>query len=77
MKDIYITAKQQKAEILWIVISFCAAFLLNVISIIAYDTFWKEVCTQILWVLLITAVFYALSVIIRVSIYFAKRWFKK
>jgi hypothetical protein len=77
MKDLYISAKMQKTEIIWIVVSFCAAFLLNIISIIVYDTLWKEVYTQILWVLLIAAAFYALSVMIRVSIFFAKRLLKK
>ena len=74
MKDINIPVRLQKSEIKWIVISFCAAFLMNVISIIVYDTSWVEIFTQILWVLLIAAGLYAISVVLRVLIYFAKRF---
>ena len=77
MKDLIITSKQQKAEVIWLVASFLGAVLLNVFSILWYKTNWSEFYTQILWVLLITCILYVLSVGIRFAIYLIKRLFKK
>ena len=77
MKDLIITSKQQKAELIWLAASFLGAVLLNVFSIIGYKTNWSEIYTQILWVLLITCILYALSVGIRFAIYLIKRLFRK
>ena len=77
MKDILIPVKLQKAELIWFAVSFCVAFLINIVSIIMYNTSWSEVYTQILWVLLITCVLYAISVALRVAIYMVKRLLDK
>lgn len=66
MKDIIITVKVQKREIKIFLFCFLISFLLNVISIVIYDTDWKEVYTQIFWVLLLSFFFYVLYFIIRV-----------
>ena len=75
MKDINLSVKLQKAEIKWFVACFCAAFLMNIISIIVYKTSWSEVYTQILWILVIACAFYAISVAIRLLIFFIKKLF--
>ena len=73
MKDITISSKQQKIELIWLVASFCVSCLLNVISIILYKTNWSEIYSQILWVLVITCAIYAVSVGIRITLYLIKR----
>ena len=75
MKDILISVDRQKSEIKWIIACFCASFLLNVASIIAYQTSWSEVYTQWIWILIIWCAFYALSVALRVFVYLIKRLF--
>ena len=77
MKDIVITSKQQKAELLWLAVCFMGAVLLNIVSIIWFHTNWSEAYTQILWVLLFTCILYALSVGIRIAIFLFKRLFRK
>ena len=77
MKDLIITPKQQKAELIWLGASFLGAVLLNVFSIVWYKTNWSEIYTQILWVLLITCVLYVISIGIRFGIYLIKRLFRK
>jgi len=72
MKDLLITSKRQKTEIIWFVICFCVAELINLISIIIYDTSWSDLYTQILWVLIITCLLYAVSVALRVCLYLIK-----
>ena len=72
MKDILITPKRQIAEIIWLIACFCVAELINMISIIIYGTSWSELYTQVLWVLLITCVLYAISVAFRVFLYLIK-----
>jgi len=73
MKDILLTAKRQKAEIIWLTACFFAANLINVFAIIYKKTLWSELYTQILWVLLITCALYALSIAIRICLYLLKK----
>ena len=73
LKDFNVTVDRQKTEIKWFAVSFGIAFLLNIISIIAYKTEWSEIYSQILWVLLITCVIYGVSVALRILIYLTKR----
>jgi uncharacterized membrane protein YbhN (UPF0104 family) len=69
MKDILITSKRQKSEMIWLVVCFCVAELINLTTIIVYGTSWSELYTQILWVLLFTVFLYAVSIAIRVCLY--------
>ena len=77
MKDIIIPVKLQKLEIVWIVACLFAAFLLNVVSIIMYQTSWSEVYTQWIWLLILWAAFYALTVVLRIIYYIVKYFLKK
>jgi len=77
MKDIQIPVKLQKNELKWLAGCFCVAFMTNILSIIIYQTPWSEIFSQFLWVLIITGVFYAVSVIPRVLFCLIKRYFTK
>ncbi|MDY3069498.1 MAG: hypothetical protein SOR57_07580 [Parabacteroides sp.] len=77
MKDIIITAKRQKCEIITFIICFAIAFIMNVASIIAYNTEWSEVWTQIIWVTVLACVIYGLSVFIRILFWLVKRILRK
>jgi len=75
MKDFLFSAKQQKAELIWLAACFCGAILINIFSILYYQTAWSELYSQWIWVSIITFVLYAVSVGIRVCIYLIKRLF--
>lgn len=61
MKEIVLSVKRQKTEIKIFCVCIALAYLMNIISIIAYGTSWSELWTQSLWMLLITCGFYGLS----------------
>lgn len=65
MKDTIIKANQKRRELIILIISFIAAFLFNIYSIIRYSHPFKEVFTQIHIVVLITLVFYVIITILR------------
>jgi len=75
MKDIIITPKHRKKELMWLAASLLGAILINVFSIILYKTNWSELYTQILWVLLFSCVLYVISVGIRLCIFLLKKMF--
>jgi len=77
MQDINITVNRQKIELKWLAASFVIAFLLNVISVIIYQTSWSELWTQLLWVLILTLIIYVLSIAARVAVYLIRRLFRK
>ncbi|MDR2119256.1 MAG: hypothetical protein LBP64_00060 [Tannerella sp.] len=77
MKDIVFTAKQQRCEIAWLSVCIVASFILNVIAIIIYRTEWKELWTQIVWVLFIGMILYGLSVVVRLIAFGIMRLFGK
>ncbi|MDR2058137.1 MAG: hypothetical protein LBP83_07665 [Dysgonamonadaceae bacterium] len=77
MKDILFTVHQQKQEIKWFCACFAASFILNIISIIIYRTEWKELWTQIVWVIFIGIGFYVLSVFLRLIARIVKWFFRK
>ena len=54
MKEIVLSVKRQKTEIKIFSVCIALAYLMNIISIIAYGTSWSELWTQSLWMLLIT-----------------------
>lgn len=72
MKDIVITVKQQCTEIRMLMLCFVLANAMNVASILYYDTNWKELYTQWLWMIILTGVFYALSLLVRIPWYIYK-----
>lgn len=65
MKDIVLSVKRQKTEIKIFCTCIVLAYLMNIISIIAYETSWAELWTQSFWMLLIACGFYGLSVFLR------------
>ena len=69
MKEIVLSVKRQKTVIKIFCVCIALAYLMNIISIIAYGTSWSELWTQSLWMLLITCGFYGLSVVLRLLYY--------
>ena len=65
MKEIVLSVKRQKTEIKIFCVCIALAYLMNIVSIIAYGTSWSELWTQSLWMLIITCGFYGLSVVCR------------
>ena len=49
MKEIVLSVKRQKTEIKIFCVCIALAYLMNIISIIAYGTSWSELWTQSLW----------------------------
>lgn len=69
MKDSIISAKTKKRELNIFIIAFVVAFILNIISIIAYNTQWIEVVSSLHYVLLFAIVLYIIQGIIRLIIW--------
>lgn len=65
MRDITITTQRQKTELKFLAISFLMAFGLNIVSIMAYNTEWKELYSQIIPMIALTAIIYFGIVLIR------------
>jgi hypothetical protein len=65
MKDITITAQQQKRELKYLLISFLLAEAINLTTILCYQTEFKELYTKILAVLIITVVIYLFILLVR------------
>jgi hypothetical protein len=77
MRDIQFSAKRQKQELYLLSAGLAVAFALNVFAILFYHTEWKELWTQLFWVICIGIGIYALSVILRWVICGVRRLFKK
>lgn len=76
MKDLVITAKRIKTESVTFLTCFVVANLLDLYAIIAYDTTFAELYTQIWVVLLFTAALYILWSFLRIAFYFVRILFK-
>lgn len=70
MKDTTIKAEWKKRELTFLIISFIAAFLFNVYSIIRYHHPFKEILTQLHVVLALTFVFYVILAVLRLIWWF-------
>ncbi|MDR2041205.1 MAG: hypothetical protein LBP98_02660 [Tannerella sp.] len=77
MNDILITVNRQKREIRWLCGALVAALLMNVFAIAAYHTSWKELWTQLPWVVCIGIGLYILSVILRGLVRGVRQLFRK
>ncbi len=77
MKDTTIRASVKKRELKLLVISLIIAFLLNVFSIIIFNTKWIELLTTFHITILLTVVIYGLSIVLRGIYYFFMRLLKK
>ncbi len=65
MKDIVFTARSQKRELLYLLISFVIAVLLNLGAILYYGAPMSEMFTSFFYVLAFTLFLYALTLIPR------------
>jgi len=77
MKDIIITGKRRKKEILIFVSCFAIAFLINVLAIIVYKTPWYEIFTQMGYVSAIALVLFLTVTLFRILVWGVKRLLKK
>jgi phosphotransferase system glucose/maltose/N-acetylglucosamine-specific IIC component len=77
MKDITITGKRIKTEIIFVIVSFCLAVLLNVHAITKFNSPWSELFSEIHIVLIISVVIYALLVLVRLIIWAIVRLFSR
>jgi hypothetical protein len=68
MKDIIITGKRLKHELMILLISFIISFILNIGAIIFYKTPWTEIITSIFYVITFTVALYVAWIIIRALI---------
>lgn len=73
MRDIILSVKRQKTEIKIFCACIVFAYLMNIISIIAYNTEWSELWTQSLWMVIITCGLYGLSIVLRILYYAIRR----
>ncbi len=73
MKDSIISAKTKKREFNIFIIALVVAFILNIISIIAYNTQWIEVVSSLHYVLLFAIVLYIIQGIVRLIIWGIKQ----
>lgn len=69
MKDITISGKKIKLEIIIWVCCLCASVLINIYAIVKYNNSWWELLTQLPIVLLISFMIYFFTGIIRFGIY--------
>ena len=77
MKDVIITGKKIKKELIILLISFVAAFLLNIYAISKYETDWAEMLGQLHVVLAIALIIYLIVVVLRLIIVGLNRITKK
>ena len=68
MKDIVISGQRIRTELYFLVAAYLLANILNVFSIWYYDANWIEVITFQPMVLLITSIFYAATIIVRLCV---------
>ncbi len=77
MKDTTIKASVKKRELKLLLISLAIAILLNVLSILIYDTKWIELFTMFHITVLLSVFIYGLSIILRGIYYLFIVLFKK
>ena len=68
MNELSISSKRLKKEGIYFGSAFLVSFLLNVISIIRFETSWSELYTQLGYVFMIAIFLYILIIIVRVAI---------
>ena len=77
MKEIVITEKMIRRELLVLLGCFVVACLVNAGAIIAYDRPWSELYSQIGFVIFITGGIYVLLAVFRVLVWLVAKLFKK
>ena len=77
MKDITITGKRRKKELIILLTCFVTAFLFNVLAVIIYKTPWHEIFSQIGYVVVITLVLFLIVTLVRVLVWAVGKLFKR
>jgi hypothetical protein len=77
MKKIIITGKHLKREFFIWLLSFIAAFILNVYAIAKYETSWIELYSQIGYIAMISIMLYIASWAFRVLFFLVKYLLRK
>lgn len=67
MKDIVITSRRIRTELIMLAVCFLISCCLNVYAIIAYGGKWSELLTSIGFVLTFTALVYLLLTVFRIA----------
>lgn len=75
MPYIHIPSRRIRTELLSLLVCFVIAMGLNVYAILHYDSPLKELWTSILYVLMATAVLYAVWIVVRLIVYGIARLF--
>ncbi|MFW6371312.1 MAG: hypothetical protein ACOC10_08930 [Bacteroidota bacterium] len=69
MKDIVITGKRIKTELIYLLVSFIIGIGLNIYAIVKYNTHWKELVTQLWTVFVFSLVIYLIVLILRLIVF--------
>lgn len=77
MKDLVISGKRVKTELLIALGCFICAVLLNIVCIIVYHSQWHELFSQIGFTVLVAVVFYVLLLLIRLLFLVCRKIFTK
>jgi len=76
MKDITISAKRMRQEVINLLVCFSIGFLINVIAIFLYGTTWSELFTSLPYVILFAIFIYAIWTGIRTVFFLLKKYFQ-
>ncbi len=77
MRDIIITKKRIRTELIILALCFAIAFIANVVAVFIYKSPLAEIYSSIFYVLTATVVLYVLSVIVRLIIALPVRLIRK
>lgn len=77
MKDLVISSKILKRELLIFLVCFIAICIVNIVSIIIFKTSFWEIFSQIGYVVVISVILYLLVAFVRVLIYLLLKIFKR
>lgn len=77
MKDLVISGKKVKKELMIALGCFICAVLINIICIIVYHSQWHEVFSQIGFTVFVAVVLYVLLLIIRLLVLACRKLFSK
>lgn len=75
MKDIVISGKRVRTELLIALCCFVCAVLINIVCIIVYHSQWHEIFSQIGFTVFVAAVLYVLTIIVRLIVLACRKIF--
>lgn len=76
MKDLIITAKRQRRELIYLLTAFVLANAFNIVAIITYSSPAKELVTSIFYVLALTIMLYVAWTVVRLAVWIISKPFK-